>query len=270
MRGEILVRSGLCDNLIMRFAIACLCAAMLAGCHVEADFSDNLKTQTLEAEQYQDEIASIDRLLFRPSPLGDDGVRALGNLIEGLSKRVAAAEKTSKFLKLESLELQLLAKRAGRLSSSDTGAALQDNWMRIRSNLFDDRAWFVRSAADLDYAAHAVPDRSLTLHGRWQVTSMTANGKPREDPEISGSIWTFELPRLIIKDGAGKTTTYSCGVEDGYLALITPAGEEGWIKFDRDAEGLRLAFFDDLKGKPKSFDPQPGPLLVVVRLVELR
>ena len=255
----------------MRFAIACLCTAMLAGCHVEADFSDNLKTETLQAEQYQDEIASIDRLLFRPSPLGDDGVRALESLFEGLSRRVAAVNKDSKFLKIESLELKLLAKRAGRLSPRDTGAALQDNWMRIRNNLFDDRAWFVRSAADLDYAASVVPDRSATLNGRWQVVSVLANGRPREDPELSGSIWTFEPSRLTIQDGAGKTTTYSYSVEEGYIALITPKGEEGWIKLAPDAEGLRLAFFDDLKGKPKSLEPEPGdPLLVVVRLVPLR
>jgi hypothetical protein len=244
---------------------------MLAGCKVEADFSDNLKTRTLEAEQYQDEIASIDRLLFRPSPLGDDGVRALENRLDALAKRVSAVDKDSKFLRIESLELRLLAKRAGRLSPTANGAALQDNWMRIRNNLFDDRAWFVRSAADLDYAASHVPDRSLTLKGRWQVISVLANGKPREDPELSGSIWTFEPPRLIIQDGAGKTTTYSYGVEEGAIGLITPKGEEGWIKLAPDAEGLRLAFFDDLKGKPESLEPKPGdPLLVVVRLVRLQ
>ena len=114
----------------MRFAMALLCAGTLASCSGEADFSGDLKMQTLQAEQYQDEIASIDRLLFRPSPLGDDGVRALTSLFDGLSKRVAAVNTGSKFLKAESLELRLLAKRAGRLSPRNTGTALQNDWMR--------------------------------------------------------------------------------------------------------------------------------------------
>jgi hypothetical protein len=245
---------------IVRYAVALLCVAVLAGCKADADFSDNLRVDQLPAEDYRGEIASIDRFLFRTTPLAGNDARDLEQIIDGLATRVANADKSSRFLKLESLELQLLAKRAGRLSGA-TGSQLQDNWMRIRNNVFDDRAWFVRSANDLDYAAKEVPDVSAALNGRWRLTSILANGAPRDDAELTDSIWTFDLPRLTIQDRSGKTKTYTCAVEENYLAL-----DEGSIRFEANEDGLRLAFFDGLKGKPKSFEPSPGPLLVVVQL----
>ena len=45
--------------------------------------------------------------------------------------------------------------------------------------------------------------------------------------------------------------------------------DEGWVKYERGAEELRLAFFDGLKGKPDSFERAGGsrdPVLVVLRL----
>jgi hypothetical protein len=279
----------------MRFLTAVACAAMLAGCKVEADFSGALPTETLQAETYQSEIASIDRLLFRETPLGDDGVRTLKRILTALADRVGAAKAGSKFLKIESLELRLLAERAGGLSPDRTGRPLQNDWMRIRNNLFDDRAWFVRSAADLEYAAKVVPppatipapatiltpqpfeaapiEHSSTLTGRWQATAMLANGKASDDRELIGSIWTFDPPRLIVRDGTGHETAYNCVVQGEYLALTTPRGEDGWMKYEVDAEGLRLGFYDGLKGKPTSFEAEPrrnDPLLVVVRLVAMR
>ena len=114
-----------------RFALALICSAALAGCGVEADFSDDLEVQTLEAEAYQQEIAAIDRLVFNETPLGEEGVRELARVIEGLAGRVGGIQPQSKFLKVESLELKLLARRAGRLSPEGTGGALQNDWMRI-------------------------------------------------------------------------------------------------------------------------------------------
>lgn len=279
----------LAQSLDMRFVMTLLCAAMLAGCRGEADFSGALPTQTLEAEKYRQEITSIDRLLFQARPLGDVGVRSLENVLTGLSNRVGAYS-DSKFLKLEGLELKLLAKHAARLSPNGTGKALQNDWMRIRNNLFDDRAWFARSAADLEYAASsepspaavataqpagrifipvdAEPRRALT--GRWRAVSMLANGQARDDHELIGSIWTFDRPRLIVQDGTGHQTIYNFTDESGFLSLMMASGQEGWMKYELGEEGLRLAFFDGLKGKPESFEPQPersDPMLVVVRLV---
>ena len=279
----------------MRVLAALLSLAMLAGCNVEADFSDNLKTETLSAEKYQQQIVAIDRLVFQEKALGDDGVQSLEKDLNDLAARVKAEKEDSRFLKLESLELRLLASRAGRLSPDGTGAALQDNWMRIRNNLFDDRAWFARSANDLDYAASVTPpdaetsapppavetaqpepapefESRSTLTGTWQVVSILANGRPRSDEELTGSTWTFDAPRMMVRDGKGNEKIYNFTADREYLAVTSASGEDGWMKYQLDDQGLRIAFFDGLKGKPSSFDasPRQDPLLVVVRLAAIR
>jgi hypothetical protein len=106
--------------------------------------------------------------------------------------------------------------------------------------------------------------------GRWQVVSMLAGGQARQDPELIGSIWTFDRPRLVVRDGKGQETAYSFTDDGRYLALTLPSGQTGWIKYELAGGGLRLAFFDDLQGKPASFEAAEGsedPLLIVVRLV---
>lgn len=274
--------------------ITVLCAILLAGCSGEADFSGAIETEILPAESYQQEIVAIDRLLFEEKPLGDDGIRALQTILDGLAKRIGEQKPASKFLTIESLELRHLAIRAGRLSPDGTGLSLQNDWMRIRNNLFDDRAWFARSAADLQPAAATVAppppppharvykpssvapeqiERRSRLSGRWKAISVAANGKPRDDEEILGSVWDFELPHLLVRDGTGHETSYNCAIEDGYLVLTPAGGEEGWAKYELNAQGLRIAFFDGLQGKPESFEPRPGgedPLLVVVQFVPVR
>jgi len=285
----------------MRFLCVLACVALLGGCNVEADFSDQLKTETLVAEQYQQEIAAIDRLVFAETPLGDDGVVALEKDLNDVAARITVGKPDSKFLKLESLELRHLANRAKRLSATGTGAALQNDWMRIRNNLFDDRAWFARSAKDLEYEATAVPPpvpppaaatapspesapaevaQSVTLDrearkilaGKWQVVSMLANGESRTDDELTGSIWTFDLPRLTLQPQGGRGTTYNAVADGRYLAITDPNGESGAMLYEFDDDGLRVAFFDGLKGKPPGFDTpqQKDPMLVVVRLVPVR
>jgi len=284
----------------VRFLCALTCAVLLAGCNVEADFSDQLKTETLVAEQYQQEIAAIDRLVFAETPLGDEGVAALEKDLNDVAARITVGKPDSKFLKLESLELRHLANLAKRLSPSGTGARLQNDWMRIRNNLFDDRAWFARSAKDLEYAATVVPppaaatatanppesapepapaevpqatiaDREprKALTGKWQVVSMLANGEPRTDDELTGSIWTFDPPRLTLQAQGGKTTTYNATADGRYLDVSDPNGESGAMIYEFVDNGLRVGFFDGLKGKPSSFDPPPqkDPMLIVVRLV---
>jgi hypothetical protein len=275
----------------MRLALALLCTAMLAGCKIEADFSDNLPVKQLSAEAYQQDIVRVDQLVFRDAPLGDDGVQSLGATLESMAKRVGETDANSKFLKLESLELRLLAQRAKSLSPRSTARALQDNWMRIRNNLFDDRAWFARSAADLEYEAKAAgpqpkavaaapqplqpalqpeTEHRSTLTGRWQVVSVVANGKPRFDEDLSDSIWSFDSPRMTITKLSGHEKSYGFSTTGGYIELT--GAEQGWMKYEMDSEGLRLAFYDGLKSKPESFESsgQNDPLLVVLRLVALR
>jgi len=45
-----------------------------------------------------------------------------------------------------------------------TGLGVQ--WMRIRNDLFDDRAWFARNAADLEPLPTSSPPQSRECEGR--------------------------------------------------------------------------------------------------------
>ena len=223
----------------MRFFAAALCVAMLAGCRNEPELRGSFAPQTLDAEKYQHEIAAIDQLLFRQSPLGDDGMHQLQSTIETLSKRVSEADDHSRFLYLESHELQTLADHAGELSPKSNGASLQNDWMRIRNNLFDDRAWFVRSAADLDYAAQTVPRPPGTLAGRWQVTSVFVDRRVQFDDERKNATWTFEPPTVTIEKRNGETTTLRCEIRSDSLTLNS---EE--VKYALTPDALRLDFAD--------------------------
>ena len=132
----------------------CLAAALAAalsaaGCRGDADFSDAMPAPvTLKAEDFQEEIVAIDRLVFAEGPLVPARREELGRRLEALAGRVKAAGE-SKFLLIESLELRRLASFSKGLPPDAPKTALQNNWMRIRNNLFDDRAWFARSAGDL-------------------------------------------------------------------------------------------------------------------------
>ena len=280
----------------VRFAMSILCAAMLASCDIEADFGDSLEVETLEAEEYREEIASIDRLVFTETGLGEEGIRSLARLLDGLAARIRDAG-SSKFLDVESRELRLLAKRAGRLSPGGTAAALRNDWMRIRNNLFDDRAWFARSAADLDAAApiSAPPERTPSpreetaepesrgaierdsprraLSGRWKVAATFINGEPASDAELAGSVWSFDQPSLVIRTGEDRQTRFNFRPEGEFLLVMTPTGEDGWIRWEIDPEGLRIAFFDGMGERPAGFEAEPGrrdPAHVMLRLVPVR
>ena len=282
---------------IMRIAVPALLALLLAGCHIEGDFSENIETVILPAEEYEQEIKAIDQLLFREQPLGEAGVRELEQWIEGLAARVGKSSDT-RFIKLESLELKLLAKRAGRLAPRGTGKELQNDWMRLRNNLFDDRWWFARSAADLEAVAKVASPATATapaeakvvrpvtkepvtsvaseprsgLTGKWRVVSITANGEPREDDELTGATWTFDPPRLVIRGAEGNETTYNFTREGDTLHVVGP-GEEGRMLYELAGGELRIAFYDGLQEQPESFQHDPsreGPLLLVVELAAVQ
>jgi hypothetical protein len=131
-------------------AVAALAAAALFACRGDADFSDAApKTIVLSAEEYREDITAIDRLIFESRPWDYQRQGALATRLEELARRTR--EKVdSRFLELESLELKKLAEMAKGLPSESLPRALPDQWMRIRNNLFEDRAWFARSAADLE------------------------------------------------------------------------------------------------------------------------
>jgi hypothetical protein len=135
-------------------AIVILAAASLAACQGNADFSDVPPTITLSAEEYQADIMTIDRLVFEEKPFTIERRNALAAKLQTFARRIRE-KMDSPFLELGSLELKRLAEMAKGLGPDSPRASLQNQWMRIRSNLFDDRAWFARSAADLKPAPGA-------------------------------------------------------------------------------------------------------------------
>ena len=120
---------------------------VMFGCSV--DLSKQLpEPVTLNADDYRPEITDIDRLLFSPKPYDDARRTQLAATLEGLASRITGGSE-SRFLKMEASEIRTLVSLAKHTSASASRDHLEENWMRIRNNLFEDRGWMARGAADL-------------------------------------------------------------------------------------------------------------------------
>jgi hypothetical protein len=127
----------------------------IAGCNATTASNEKLPEPVLlNAEDYRQEITEIDRLVFSPQPFDDARREALTNKLQALAQRVKS-ESDARFLQIESNELKTLAEGSRHKGEEALQEQLPNQWMRIRNNLFDDRAWFARSAADLDQPATA-------------------------------------------------------------------------------------------------------------------
>jgi hypothetical protein len=119
----------------------------ISGCN--ADLSQHLPQPVLlNADDYRQEITGIDRLLFSPTVYDDARRVQLTAKLEGLAARVEAGS-DSRFLKMEASEIRILAGLARNTRAGVPRDHLEENWTRIRNNLFEDRSWMARSAADL-------------------------------------------------------------------------------------------------------------------------
>jgi hypothetical protein len=131
----------------LRALAAAVALVMMFGC--SADVSKQLpEPVTLNADDYRPLITDIDRLLFSAKPYDDARRTQLAATLEGLASRITAGPE-SRFLKMEASEIRTLASLAKHTSNSAPRDHLEENWMRIRNNLFEDRFWMARSAADL-------------------------------------------------------------------------------------------------------------------------
>ena len=142
---------------MVRGAILVAVALVGWGCQGDADFSDAMPAVvTLNADQYRREITDIDRLVFAEGPFDDSRRQSLAGRLDELAKRMKTSS-DSKFIALEALEVRRLAEIARRAPAKPPPQMLSDQWMRIRANVFDDRAWFARSAADLEAVPASEP-----------------------------------------------------------------------------------------------------------------
>jgi len=279
-----------------------LSLASVWSCSGEADFSDSMPEPViLIAEDYQNEIVEIDRLVFEDGPFDAARKAALSSKFDALAARIKTSS-DSKFIFIEGLEFKRLAAAMRNLHPKAPRSLIENDWMRLRSNVFDDRSWFARSAADLEAIAETeaplepaeaetaseqeeasfaqpkiVKRASLNeLDGRWAVTEIHGNGRPMNDQEMSGSIWVFGEELLSVQHPSGTETRYTVRKvidERGSALRMESIGavyaENGWMIYKFEEGDLTLAFFDGLGGRPDGFTPPVGSgerMLVVVKL----
>ena len=122
----------------------------LFGCKTGSDLRESLPEPViLNAEDFRQEITEVDRLVFAPQPFDDERRTLLETKLKALAQRVKAVS-NARFLEVESNEIKTLAEGSRHMREAGLRTQLPQQWMRIRNNLFDDRSWFARSAADLD------------------------------------------------------------------------------------------------------------------------
>ena len=112
---------------------------------------ETLEIVSLNADEYRQEITDIDRLVFDEKPFDKDRRALLATKLGELAERVKTA-KDSHFLEIEAYEIKRLADGSKDMPEKPLRSQLPNQWMRIRNNLFEDRSWFARRAADLEPA----------------------------------------------------------------------------------------------------------------------
>ncbi len=239
-------------------------AVAVTGCSGDADFSQVAPEPVLlVAEDYQEEILAIDRLVFATGPWDDERRAALAKRLEGVAGRVKEGT-TSKFLLLESLELKRLAGIVKRVPANAPKAPFANDWMRLRNNLFDDRAWFARSARDLEAipvptaivtavaavrpldtpAPESQPEAGLrpdppvptggdygapaprSLAGSWRVVEGRKDGEIAHDRELDGALVSFEGGRLTVTSGGRAQSFVITEVPDSPSGAFRVASDE--------------------------------------------
>jgi len=234
----------------------------------------------LNADEYKQEITEIDRLVFEEQPMTKiwHGELAMG--LETLVHRMTMNNPDSRFIAIEAQELRQLSELASKDAPRTT---IQNHWMRIRNNVFDDRSWFARSAADLEPlnnsassqeapqhradpfvpVEHMSEETKQTLEGRWRVKALFADGKPTFDPELANSLWMFNRNHLYISGSKSSLSHYTFTDSYGALNLEpdpsnTGPTEQGWMNYEFDGADLKVAFYDGLGERPEGFTPPAG------------
>jgi uncharacterized protein (TIGR03067 family) len=108
------------------------------------------------------------------------------------------------------------------------------------------------------------------LQGSWAVVKATMNSKESHDPSILEVNWRFKDNELILESPQKGTVRFALEMDEQaepkalYLTPIEPAKERsGWMLFSRDRDTLKIAFHDNLDGRPEGFSE---PDLVVATL----
>jgi len=119
-------------------------------------------------------------------------------------------------------------------------------------------------------------DAREALQGSWHVAKATMNGKETRDASLLESAWTFKGNELNLQSPQKGNARFTLKLDAKAapkafeLTPVEPATEaSGWMLFSREGANLKMAFHDNLQGRPDSFEPRgPGakPVLIVVTL----
>jgi uncharacterized protein (TIGR03067 family) len=114
------------------------------------------------------------------------------------------------------------------------------------------------------------------LQGSWGVTKATMNGRECDQAFLLEGHWTFKGNELILQSpqkGKVRATLAMDAAARPQAFQVTPVEpateKSGWMLFSREGTDLKIAFYDNLNGRPGSFeprDPRAEPELVVVTL----
>jgi hypothetical protein len=109
----------------------------------------NLTGDPLDPELHRTPIVAIDAVLFEDEPLAEDARAQVNDALLALAESAELDETNTIAMKLGQ-ELRTLASMARwtRVGTPLAGSRLRQQWLRIRSSLFSDAAWFRRSPAD--------------------------------------------------------------------------------------------------------------------------
>jgi len=135
-----------------------------------------------------------------------------------------------------------------------------------------------RSADQLPVVGPAEGDKNSfqALQGVWGVAKAAMNGRESRDPSLLEAIWTFKGNELILQSPQKGKARFAlkmdskAGPKAFHLTSVEPANEgSGWMLFSREGEALKIAFYDNLQGRPESFESGvrgSEPELIVVTL----
>ena len=114
------------------------------------------------------------------------------------------------------------------------------------------------------------------LQGSWSVVKATMNGREARDASLLEANWTFKGKELNLQSAQKGNARFTLKLDPKatprafQLTPVEPAAEaSGWMLFSREGENLKIAFHDNLEGRPESFEPrgpQAKPALIVVTL----
>ena len=132
---------------VLVLAVAAIAAmAWMSDCGgARMDLETLASLDPLDPQRYEASIKAVDREVFTGGTLDKARRNALSESLKALAYEVSAPENNALALHFAG-ELRTLARMSERLRATPIESGpLQDQWMRIRSSLFDDAWWFARS-----------------------------------------------------------------------------------------------------------------------------